>query len=85
MEPPFCQGYAYTYKEFIMAKKVLDYNKVVKAFPELKGFESDGSTDFERISAVLESRNPNHVWPVFNALTAKAKPAVSAELKRLFD
>jgi hypothetical protein len=67
-----------------MAKKVLDYNEVVKVFPELKGFESDGSTDFERISAVLGSRNPNHVWPVLNALTAGVKRTPSPKLARLF-
>lgn len=67
-----------------MAKKVLDYNEVVKAFPELKGFEPDNSTDFERISAVLGSRNPNYVWPVLNALTAGAKRAPSPKLARLF-
>ena len=67
-----------------MAKKVLDYNEVVKAFPELKGFESDNSTDFDRISAVLGSRNPNHVWPVLNALTAGVKRAPNPKLARLF-
>ncbi len=67
-----------------MAKKTLDYNEVVKAFPELKGFESNGSTDFDRIAAVIGSRNPQHVWPIINALTAGEKRAPSPKLARLF-
>ena len=67
-----------------MAKVILDAKAIIKEFPELKGFESDGSTDFERIASVLESRNPNHVWPVLNALTKGATRTPSPKLARLF-
>ena len=67
-----------------MARPTLNYNDVVKAFPELKGFEPDNSTDFDRIAMVLGSRNPNHVWPVLNALTAGVKRTPSPKLARLF-
>lgn len=43
---------------------------VIAEFKELKGFEPDGSTDFDRVAKVIGSRNPKIVWAVINALTA---------------
>lgn len=67
-----------------MAKVILDAKAIIKEFPELKDFVPNGSDDFDRIAVVLGSRNPNHVWPVLNALTNKAKLTPSPKLARLF-
>ena len=60
-------------------------NKLTKAdviaeFKELKDFESDGSTDFDRVSKIIGSRNPKIVWAVVNALSAETS---SPKLSRL--
>ena len=53
---------------------------VIAEFNELKGFEPDGSTDFDRVSKIIGSRNPKIVWAVVNALRAET---ISPELSRL--
>ena len=53
---------------------------VVAEFKELESFEPDGSTDFEKISKIIGSRNPKIVWAVVNALKAEAS---SPKLSRL--
>ena len=60
-------------------------NKLTKAdviaeFKELKDFEPDGSTDFDRVSKIIGSRNPKIVWAVINALSAETS---SPKLSRL--
>ena len=55
---------------------------VIAEFKELKDFEADGSTDFERISKVIGSRNPKIVWAIVNALKTEATQ-VSPKLSRL--
>ena len=37
---------------------------VIAEFKELKDFEPDGSTDFDRVSKIIGSRNPKIVWAV---------------------
>ena len=53
---------------------------VIAEFKELKGFEPDGSTDFDRVAKVIGSRNPKIVWAIINALKAEAS---SPQLSRL--
>lgn len=53
---------------------------VIAEFKELKDFEPDGSTDFDRVSKIIGSRNPKIVWAVVNALKAEAS---SPKLSRL--
>ena len=53
---------------------------VVAEFKELKDFEPDGSTDFDRVSKVIGSRNPKIVWAIINALSAETS---SPKLSRL--
>lgn len=53
---------------------------VIAEFSELKGFEPDGSTDFDRVSKIIGSRNPKIVWAVVNALKAET---ISPKLSRL--
>ena len=53
---------------------------VIAEFQELKGFEPDGSTDFDRVSKIIGSRNPKIVWAVVNALRAETS---SPKLSRL--
>ena len=67
-----------------MAKPVLDYKTVIKEFPELKDFTANGADDFNTIADVIGSRNPNHVWPILNALTKGATRTPSPKLARLF-
>lgn len=57
--------------------------EVLKEFPEFKGFQLDGVSDYNRVSQVIGSRNPKHVWPIINALEDKAKTVVSPKLGRL--
>ena len=57
---------------------------VIAEFPELKGFEQDGSTDFDRVSKIIGSRNPKIVWAVVNAFRAEASsPALSRLMAKL--
>ena len=53
---------------------------VIAEFKELKDFEPDGSTDFDRVSKVIGSRNPKIVWAIVDALRAGAS---SPKLSRL--
>ena len=53
---------------------------VIAEFKELKDFEPDGSTDFDRVSKVIGSRNPKIVWSIINALSAETS---SPKLSRL--
>ena len=53
---------------------------VIAEFKELKDFEPDGSTDFDRVSKIIGSRNPKLVWAVVNALSAEVS---SPKLSRL--
>ena len=53
---------------------------VIAEFKELKDFEPDGSTDFDRVSKIIGSRNPKIVWAVVNALSAETS---SPKLSRL--
>ena len=53
---------------------------VIAEFKELKDFEPDGSTDFDRVSKIIGSRNPKVVWAVINALRVEA---ISPKLSRL--
>lgn len=53
---------------------------VIAEFKELKDFEPDGSTDFDRVSKIIGSRNPKIVWAVVNALNAETN---SPKLSRL--
>jgi hypothetical protein len=53
---------------------------VIAEFNELKDFEPDGSTDFDRVSKIIGSRNPKIVWAVVNALRAETS---SPKLSRL--
>jgi hypothetical protein len=53
---------------------------VIAEFKELNGFEPDGSTDFDRVSKIIGSRNPKIVWAVVNALRAETS---SPKLSRL--
>lgn len=53
---------------------------VIAEFKELNGFEPDGSTDFDRVSKIIGSRNPKIVWAVVNALSAETS---SPKLSRL--
>ena len=64
-----------------MAKITLSGEQVLSIYPELKGFESDGKSDFNRIAAVVGSREADLVWAIKRALTT---PAVSkAQVARL--
>ena len=64
-----------------MSKMPLTAEQVLRIYPELKGFVSDGTTDFNRIAAVVGSREADLVWAVKRALTT---PAVSkAQVARL--
>ena len=57
---------------------------VIAEFPELKGFEPDGSTDFDRVSKIIGSRNPKIVWAVVNALKAEeSSPKLSRLMAKL--
>ena len=53
----------------------LTVDKIEKIFPEMKGFEPDGSTDFNRVAAVIGSRDPKLVWACVNAYS---RPCVRA-------
>ena len=53
---------------------------VIAEFKELKDFEPDGSTDFDRVSKIIGSRNPKIVWTMVNALSAETS---SPKLSRL--
>ena len=53
---------------------------VIAEFKELKDFEPDGSTDFDRVSKIIGSRNPKIVWAVVYALRAETS---SPKLSRL--
>lgn len=61
-----------------------DYSHVVKEFPELKDFASDGKTDFNRIAEVIGSREAAVVWGIHNALVGpKVTRAQADRLARL--
>lgn len=67
-----------------MAKITLDAEQVLGIYPELKGFTPDGRTDFNRIAAVVGSREAELVWAVKRALTTPAiSKAQAARLARL--
>lgn len=53
---------------------------VIAEFRELKDFEPDGSTDFDRVSKIIGSRNPKIVWAIVNAFRAETS---SPKLSRL--
>ena len=57
---------------------------VIAEFKELKDFEPDGSTDFDRVSKIIGSRNPKIVWAVVNALRAEiSSPKLSRLMAKL--
>ena len=57
---------------------------VIAEFKELKDFEPDGSTDFDRVSKIIGSRNPKIVWAVVNALRADiSSPKLSRLMAKL--
>lgn len=57
---------------------------VIAEFKELKDFEPDGSTDFDRVSKIIGSRNPKIVWAVINALkTETSSPKLSRLMAKL--
>lgn len=53
--------------------KKITYKKLVKAIPELAEFELDGATDFNRVSAIVGTKNPEQVWTIINCLKAGPK------------
>ena len=59
-------------------KAQLTVDKIEKIFPEMKGFEPDGSTDFNRVAAVIGSRDPKLVWACVNAYSRPAARAADA-------
>lgn len=62
----------------------LSVEKIEKIFPELKGFEPDGSTDFNRVAEIIGSRDPNLVWACVNAYSRpSARVADAARIAKL--
>lgn len=57
-------------------KAKLTTAQIEKIYPEMKGFEPDGSTDFSRVAEIIGTRDPNLVWACVNAYS---RPAVKAE------
>jgi endonuclease/exonuclease/phosphatase family metal-dependent hydrolase len=67
-----------------MARLTFDVGDVLSSYSELKGFESDGKTDFNRIADVVGSKNPDVVWGIYRALTSpRVTRAQSDRLNRL--
>ena len=62
-----------------MARMQFDAQDVILHYPELKSFESDGSTDFNRIAAVIGSREADVVWGIHSALTTPRATRAQAE------
>ena len=64
-----------------MAKMTLNAEEVLSIYPELKGFTLDGQSDFNRIAAVIGSKDPNIVWAIVNSLKQKPDDDRLARLK----
>lgn len=60
-----------------MAAK-LTIGQIEKIYPEMKGFELDGSTDFNRCAEIIGSRDPKIVWACVNAYSRPAARAADA-------
>ena len=52
--------------------------QIEKIYPEMKEFEPDGSTDFNRVSEIIGSRDPKLVWACVNAYSRPAARAADA-------
>lgn len=65
----------------------LTIKQIEKIYPEMKGFEPDGSTDFARVAEIIGSRDPKLVWACVNAYSRPAARAADvariAKLKAL--
>ena len=56
----------------------LTIGQIEKIYPEMKGFEPDGSTDFNRVSEIIGSRDPKLVWACVNAYSRPAARVADA-------
>jgi len=54
----------------------LTVTQIEKIYPEMRGFEPDGSTDFSRVAEIIGTRDPKVVWACVNAYS---RPAARAE------
>lgn len=62
----------------------LSMGQIEKIFPEMKGFEPDGSTDFNRVAEIIGTRDPNLVWACVNAYSRpSARVADAARIAKL--
>lgn len=66
--------------------KTLTKEAILKVYPELTDFSSNGKDDFNTVANVLGTRNPKQVWAVVNALTKSSTvaPRAQAKLNKLF-
>lgn len=61
----------------------LTKQELIKEFPALGKLTLDGTSDFNRVSGIIGSRNPKHVWPIVNILASQPKTQVSDKLARI--
>lgn len=61
----------------------LTVGQIEKIYPEMKGFEPDGSTDFARVAEIIGTRDPNVVWACVNAYSRPAARADTARVAKL--